>query len=324
MASKPTVTLEFAGDERKLTDAMDRVGTASRSMGDQVDSSSRAMTEGSGRLDKYTEATDTAEARSTGFADTLSGVTDGMAAWNDESLSGTEKMIAMGQAGADLAGGLTNFLLPALASVATFLRTGLASAMSFVAAHPLALALIALAAIFVLLWTRSETFRNVVIGVFNAVWSFIRNTAGAVVGWVVDRWNGMVDFFRNLPNRIGNAIGSLGRILGNVFKGAFNIAIDAINWFIDRANDAIYGINVVSPFADVPYLGHIARLHTGGRVPGMPGQEVLTILQAGDQVSTAASAGDGAAHFTGNLDTALATLIMKMVRDGDIVLGART
>lgn len=43
MAAKPTVTLVFAGDEKKLTQAMDRVGNSSKKMRDEVDHSARGM-----------------------------------------------------------------------------------------------------------------------------------------------------------------------------------------------------------------------------------------------------------------------------------------
>lgn len=324
--SKPTVTLTFAGDESKLTSSMDKVGTASETMGSRVGRSSEEMATAGSRAEAMAEKTDTAEARSQGFADVLTGATEGLAAWNDESLSGTEKMIALGQAGADLAGGLTNFLIPAISSVATFLKGGLSSAMSFVAAHPLVFVLLALVAVFVLLWTQSETFRRVVMDAFNAVGRFIRDTFGPVIGWIVDRWNDMIGWFKDLPRKIGEALSGIGRFVGDAFKSGLNVAIDIVNWFVRRANDLIDGINWVSPFADIPHIPQIARMHSGGVVSGTPGSEQLRILQAGEQVIPRSGRLDGggggtAVTFGGNTDSAFAGAFMKLVRDGTIQLG---
>jgi hypothetical protein len=320
--SKPTVTLTFAGDEAKLTDAMSRVGGASQKMSNDIGRSSEKVRESGGALETLTDKSDTAEQRFIGMSDIIAGVTDGFAAWNDESLTTGEKVQQLGMAFADVAGGLASFLLPIMGNVVAFMKGPLLSAMSFIAAHPLIFALTALVGVFVLLWTQSEKFRSIVIGVFNTVGNFIRDVFGGTIGWIVDRWNDVINFFKGIPRAIGDAFGAVGSAIGSAFKGALNVAIDVINWFVDRANDIIYGINVVSPFSDIPYIGHIRRLHSGGVVPGMPGQERLAILEAGETVIPADQSSGGATTMTfrGNTDSAVATLIMKLVRSGDIQL----
>lgn len=173
-----------------------------------------------------------------------------------------------------------------------------------------------------ILWERSAAFRDY----FINMWDRIRDTVTGVVGGVIDGWNRVVGFFGGLPGNIGRALGSLGDVVSGVFKGAVNTGIDAINWFIRRANDLIYGVNVVNPFDNIPYLPQIARLHSGiGEVPGQPGQERLAILTAGETVMARGQGGPTSTvsvGFVGNTDTALASLVMGLVRSGDIVIRA--
>lgn len=323
MSAKPTVVLTFAGDEAKLTDSMARVGAGTDKVGAGIGKANDKVRESGGAFEKLTEKADTSEQRFIGFSDILAGTMDGFSAWNDESLSTGEKIQQLGMAFADVAGGLASFLLPVLGQVTTFLRTQLGAAMSFIAAHPLIFALTALVGVFVLLWTQSETFRNIVIGVFNTVGNFIKDVFGGAINWIVDRWNDTINFFKGIPRAIGDAFGAVGRFIGDAFKGALNVAIDVINWFVDRANDIIYGINVVNPFSDIPYINHIRRLHTGGVVPGAMGQERLAILQAGETVlpvgsSAAGRQGGTTVTFAGNIDGAMANAIMYLFNSGQI------
>ncbi len=315
------VTLTFAGDEKRLTESMERVGQASDAMTSRVGKASGEIQNGSKSLDSLTESADTAETRSQGFSDVLTGVTEGMAAWNDESLSGTEKLIAMGQAGADLAGGLAGFLLPALQSVAGFMRGGLAAAMTFIAAHPIMLTIGLLAAGVIYLITQTEWFSRVATQVFNWVGNLAKNVFNATVGWVINRWNDLVSWFERLPEYLGKAFGAVGDFIGRAFRGALNVAIDILNWFVRRANDLITGINHVNPFENIPHIPQISRLHQGGIVPGAPGSETMAILKAGEEVTAANRVAGGGAvqvRWAGNTDTAFATAFMNLYRDGVI------
>jgi len=118
-----------------------------------------------------------------------------------------------------------------------------------------------------------------------AAWEWIKRTAGQVwegiknviinpittaASWIRDRFNDVVSFFADLPRKIGSALGRLGDFIGDAFKAGVNVAIRALNWGIDRINDLIYGVNVISPFGDIPYIRHIGYLAKGG--PAMAGQ----------------------------------------------------
>lgn len=314
----PTVTLTFAGDEKKLTEAMERVGKSSKSMSEDVGQSSEKMRDAGKDLEGLRDRAGDTEQRFIGFKDTITGTGDVIKGFQEGSV------LTMAQGFADIAGGLESFLIPALGSLAGFLAGPLRAAMTFIAAHPLLIALGLLAAAFVFLWTRSETFRNIVIGVFNTVASFVRNVFGGAINWIVDRWNDVIAFFRNIPVWIGNALSGIGSVISAAFRGALNVAIDIINWFVDRANDLIYGINVISPFTDIPYIPKIRRLHQGGIVGGAPGTEQLAILQAGERVIPANQRDGGSGvlevQYTGNTDTAVASMIQYLVRTGKIKL----
>lgn len=178
-----------------------------------------------------------------------------------------------------------------------------------------------LVAAITILWTKSASFRQF----FIDVWNGIKDTVGTVANWIRDRANDIGNFFAAIPRRIADAFGNIGDAIGRAFKSALNVAIDVINWFVDRANDIIYGINVVSPFDDIPYISHIARLHTGGEVPGTPGTEKLAILQAGERVLPLGSSGGSGGGttqviFGGDVDGTFATAFMNLVRTGQITI----
>jgi phage-related protein len=340
MSSKPTVTITLAGDEEKLTSAFDKVGTAAKEMGDKVDSASKGMDDSSSRFDAAGDAADGAEGKFMGFHDVLDGVKGAFETLADPSASFTDKLIGLGQAGADVAGGMASFLIPAIkgmweklmsTTAATYAVTVAQTAWAAVTkattaataalnavmrANPILFVVGLIAALvvaFVVLWNKSAGFRNFFIG----MWNGIKSVVGGVVNWIKGAWNGVVGFFSQLPGRIGRALGTLGSIISGVFKGAVNILIDVLNWGIQRINDLIYAANVVSPFDDIPYIPKVGRLHTGGVVPGMPGQEVPMILQAGEHVSTSSQGGGTTLHVTGD-GGELMTLINYWIRTKQI------
>lgn len=338
----PTVTLTFAGDEDKLTRAMRNVGESAETMGKRVDSTSDSFKTTGRSAEDFADKTDTAETRAMGFADTLDGVKTAFDTLQDPSASFGEKLINLGRAAADVAGGLTNFVIPAVSGLwkrimattaATYVMTAAQTAWAVVTkavtaataalnavmrANPILfiVGLIAtLVTAFIVLWNKSAGFRQF----FINMWNGIRNTVSAVVSWIKNAWNNLVNWFRGIPGAIGRALGSLGSIISNVFKGAVNIIIDALNWGIDRINDLIYAANVVSPFDDIPYIPHIGRLHTGGVVPGMLGSEQLMMLQAGERVVPRGQGNDAVRIVAGpGADGKVAELVNYLVRTGQI------
>jgi len=118
-----------------------------------------------------------------------------------------------------------------------------------------------------------------------------------------------------------SVFGALGTFVKGVMDGivsAINVAISAMNILIgkqdaaskrDRQNyeDAgIFGINPFGIFGSGSTGGsagirtNIPTFHSGGIVPGKPGADVLTMLQAGERVLPRTSVGSGAAELTFN------------------------
>lgn len=368
MASKPTVTLTLAGDEKKLTEsfartesagqamvgsveqgsaklgsAFDKVGSASKAMGDKVSSSSEDFDQVGRSTDDFVDKADGAESKAIGFTDSLSGMQGIMQGLSDDSLSTTDRLAVLGQGAADLAGGMANLIIPALGSFGSMLAstaagqwalnaaqtawngitTASAAAMRLLnaafVASPIGWIVLGIGAIvtaFVLLWNKSAAFRDFFIGIWNA----IKTAVGVVVDWIKSAWNGVIDFFRGLPDKITGFFRSLGDGIKNIFKGAVNVVIDLLNKGIGLINSLIHGINNVSGLIGIPAIPDIPkipRLHSGGVVPGLPGQERLMVLQGGEKVSTSTQGG-GRLIVEG--DGALAQLIMKMIRTGEIRL----
>jgi hypothetical protein len=313
MASKPTVTLTLAGDEKKLTEAFDRVGAASKSMADKVDDSSKTMSHAGERFETATESFDTLDTRAMGFRDTLTGLQDGFQGLTNDSDSLLDTLLLLGFGIGDLASGFVNFLLPMLKTFWTTLVESVIPAVwsftSALLANPITwvvIGIIALIAIIVLLVKH---------------WDWVKEAASNAAGWVRDRWNDLMGWFAGIPAWFGRIFGAVGDAIAGAFKGALNWVIDRLNWLVDRANDLIYGINLVNPFSDIPAIPHIPRMHTGGVVPGPPGSETMAILQAGEQVTSAGSASGGGAvalYVAPGGDQEVASLIDRLVQTGVI------
>lgn len=141
------------------------------------------------------------------------------------------------------------------------------------------LGITALAAVFVLAYKKSETFRKIVDGTFSAIkaivnrvlppirtaisgaWSFIQKiTSGAfssVRNTVVNTFNGVVDFIRSVPDKLRalvekfkgagkaimdgiiNGMKSVGGFVGDIASGVYNALRDKINDLIRALNAAI-------------------------------------------------------------------------------------
>lgn len=311
---KPTVELVLAGDSTKLSKAFGEVGTAADKMKNDVGTASKKIEDTGKGMDDLADKAGTGEQRFTGFSDVITGTGDVMQGFKDGSLTD----MAMGFA--DLAGGLEGFLIPALSGLAGFMKGGLSQAMTFVSSHPLLITVGLLAAAFVLLWTNSEKFRDIVIGVFNSVADFAKRVFGGALDWVIGTWDRVVGWFGALPQRIGAALGSLGGFIGDAFKFGLNKAVEFLNFGIDRINNLIYGVNLLNPFADIPAIPHVPRLHTGGVLPGAAGEEALFVGLAGEVVSApgAGSSGSGGAlslAVAPGADSAVGELLSYLFRN---------
>jgi phage-related protein len=176
-------------------------------------------------------------------------------------------------------------------------------------ANPVVLIVVALAALaagLVYAWKHSETFRTIVTGAFDAVktavvfvwdwikknwplllgiltgpiglavvligknWDKIKAGAGAVKDWIVDKFDAVVGFFRNLPGRVTSAVSGL-------FDGIKSAFRNAVNFVIDGWNGLSFSLPGVSVMGKQVFDGvtistpNIPRLAQGGIVQAQPG-----------------------------------------------------
>lgn len=146
------------------------------------------------------------------------------------------------------------------------------------AANPVGLVIVgvaALIAVIALIATKTTFFQDL----WRVSWSAIKDAASATV-----------DFIGKIPGWTESAFRNIANVISWPYRTAFNLISDAWNntigqlsWSVPSWIPALGG-NTIS----VPQL---PRFHTGGRVPGMPGQEVAAILQAGETVLPTQSGG---------------------------------
>ncbi|HEY9415381.1 MAG TPA: hypothetical protein VIQ30_11525 [Pseudonocardia sp.] len=290
------VTLTFAGEDKPLVDSFGRVGKAARDMGHDVDGAGASF-------DRVGEAADTVDTRAMGFRDTVTGIQDGMAgiqAVGKEGF-GFESLLLLGTSIGDLGSAMYNFLIPSLKSAVGWLGQTKVGAMAVAGAQKvwagaqwllnaslwaspitwIVIAVIALIAVIVLIAVKTDWFSKA----WRASW-----------GWIKDAASNTWEFIRKIPGWIGSLFSTVGDAIARPFRAGFNMVANAWNNTIGRLSWTVpswvpaIGGNTIS----VP---HLPTFHAGGRVPGAPGQNVLSVLQAGETVSSAAGrpGGDGPA-----------------------------
>lgn len=174
---------------------------------------------------------------------------------------------------------------------ATAMASGLMMAAAWILGlGPIGLAIAALlliGGIFVALWMKSETFRNIVKGALSAVGT----AAVAAKDWIVNAFNAVVGFFSGLPGRIS-------AVTGGMFDGVKNAFKAAINWLIDKWNGFSLGIPAVD--TKIPGVGKVGgftlntpdipRLHSGGTTTSSglvnmrPDEELIVLPSAASVV----------------------------------------
>lgn len=337
----PTVTLEFAGDSAKLEKAFDGVGQSAQDMGEQVKASSKSF-------DTAADAADNLDTRAMGFRDTMTGVQDTMNGVGEIAKGNLfEGFFTLGMGIGDLASGFANLLIPAMKNAVSWLaqtRVGtlaVAAAQKVVAAatvvwtavqrvlnmvmraNPIGFVItviMLLVGAVILAWKRSETFRRIVTGAWNAV------KAGAVA-----MWNGIRAAWNSVTNFVGNAVRRIGGFLSGMWNGITTGLRAALNWAIGLINQAISGINFLIrganniPGVNISQVSPIPVLHDGGIVPGSPGSETLALLQAGERVTPAGQVAREPRTVRVDLGPAVMQMIRQHVRDEggnvQIVLG---
>jgi hypothetical protein len=214
-----------------------------------------------------------------------------------------------------------------IATMATSVATGIATAAQWLwnvamMANPLGLiilAIVALVAIIVLIATKTTWFQTIwetvwgaikayfefVVNawktVFTAVWDAILAYFNFVIGaWkkafqlVGDAVGWLMDLFRSIPGKIGDAFSRVKDLITAPFRAAFNFISDAWNntigrlsWTIPSWVPGVGGNSISAP--------RLPKFHDGGVVPGPRGSEMLALLEGGERVIPANQASSSTA-----------------------------
>lgn len=331
-----TVVLTIAGDPKPAQDAFRKVGDSSEEMG-------RKVHEAGSSFDEAGERAGALDTRAMGFRDTLTGVQDSVKGVKSIASGdwGFESLLTLGAGIGDLASGFENFLIPAMksATIAKWAENAawLASPITWVIAG-----IIALVAVIVLIATKTDWFSKA----WRAAWDWIKDAAHAVGSWFKDvlwekwiqgAWDAILNkavsvylWMRDLPGKLKGAFAKVGDFIAAPFRAGFNLVSTAWNNTVGRLHWTVPGWipGIGGNSFSAPTLPHF---HSGGVVGGVPGSEVLAVLQAGERVTPAvASAGGGGDTVYVRGDALVDTLIELIAREvgrrggnAQVVLGGR-
>lgn len=284
------ITITFAGDSKSLERTFDRVGDGAKDMAADMDKASSQVTSFGGKIDSMNDSVDGSESRLMGAADLLDGLGGAFGLPVDGAVN-------MARSFADMAGGITGFVVPAVQRILGMLglqtaatgaqtaATGAATAAqgglnAALAANPIGLVVLAIAGLvgaFVLAWQHSETFRDIV----RAALDTVRDAAGKL-------W----DFFRTLPDKLWGLTNTIKDAVLWPFKTAFNEVSKLWNNTVGRLSFEIPSW--------VPGMGgkgfsmpNLPTFHQGGTIPGNPGTAVPILAMAGEQIIPAGGGAGG-------------------------------
>lgn len=94
---------------------------------------------------------------------------------------------------------------------------GLKALWALMSANPITLIIAAIAALvagFIYLWNNCESFRQFWID----LWEGIKKVFKDVIDWIVNAFNDVVDFFKSIPEKLGEFFSSIGEWISNAFN----------------------------------------------------------------------------------------------------------
>lgn len=280
------VELGIHVDTSQAVAGFDKIGDAAKGMAADLErAEANASTFGT-TFDAAGQAVGNQEGKFMGAADLLDGLGGAFGLPTDGA---TGMLRAFG----DLSGGLES-VQSTMGAVSGFMSGPLNSAMKTIGNHPLLFAIGALAAAFIAAYTQSETFRNIVNGVFTGIWTVFQATFGLILEavkapftWVMDNWeklttvmeapfkaaavavDGIVTAFKEVWNKVANFISDI------------DYTVDIPDW-LPGPDEVTIGL------PDMPTFKHM-----GGMVPGNPGQTVPIMALAGERILRPGEAAGG-------------------------------
>lgn len=151
----------------------------------------------------------------------------------------------------------------------------------------------------------ANTVKTRVVTAWTNIKDKMRSLISNAVGFVRDKINSLVSFFRGLPGRISSAVSGLFNGIKNAFKSA-------INWVIGKWNGLSFTLPSISVFGkkigggtistpNIPMLAKGGVVRGGGSViVGEEGPEMLSLPKgaAVNPLSRSGGGGGGTAHVT--------------------------
>jgi hypothetical protein len=151
-------------------------------------------------------------------------------------------------------------------------------------------------------------------------WDSIKAGAGAVVTWITDKWNGLIDWFKAAPGKIAAAAGGMFGGIWSAFTAVFNRIAGAWNNFhLTIGGGTVAGVTLPSITLDTPNIPLLARGGTATRgglaIVGEQGAEVVR-LGAGDTVFPTGTGPGGMTHLHPDTIDALGQVIIAGILAG--------
>ncbi len=225
------------------------------------------------------------------------------------------------------------------ALIATSVATGVATAAQWLwnaamTANPIGIVIVAIAALVAgIIWVATQTtwFQTIWEAVWGAAVAYFEWVVGnwkTAIGWVVDGFGWLVAQVKRVPGMIGSALSAVYNFVTAPFRMAFNAVsnmwnrtIGRLSWTVPGWVPGIGGNTISAP--------RLPTMHSGGRVPGTPGQNVLALLQAGETVGAGSAAGGARTEIVirgdgSRVGAALLELLAGAVREAgglDVALG---
>lgn len=164
--------------------------------------------------------------------------------------------------------------------------------------------------IIVLIATKTTWFQDL----WKAAWGGIKKAAAAVWDWL----SGVPDALGKTFSKVADAISAPFRAAFNFISKAWNNTIGKLSWTVPGWIPGIGGATISAP--------RLPTFHQGGVVPGVPGQEVLALLQAGEKVTPAGGGGSQTINIStgvSGLDRLLLQYLLELLRANNLVLVKR-
>jgi phage-related protein len=237
MASKVAVTATLAGDSSDAVRAFDKVGNAAQQMGKTLDGADEHV----GRFNRSMEGTeevgDRAERGVRGLTDILGVAAESFGLPLGPALAFGGALTQLGGGLADLAPELAR--LPGLQQATAAAQAALNLVMD---ANPIALVVLAIAAlvaIFIVAYTQSETFRDIVNGAFGAVKDTATTVFDTITGVIMGPFNWARDNWPLLLAILTGPIGLAVLAITTHFDDIKGLATGAVTWITDRFGDLV-------------------------------------------------------------------------------------